>query len=921
MSERGGPRGGGERGGRRAGGGEGGRIRRLFRIRRVERDIAEELGFHFARTVDDLVAGGLSRDAAEREARRRFGTEWWYRRELVRIDRSAAIRQWMFDRLRGVKDSAIQVLGALRRSPGLSAAIVAALALGIGVNGTMFRIVDRLWFSPPAHIRAPDEVVRVLVERTSPFSGTYRALALSYPKYQDLRSARGFREVSAQGWATLTLGHGEEAERAQAALVTGNYFRMLGVRAALGRFFDEDEDLAGAAPVIVLSHGYWQRALGGSAAVLGESIDFGHGPYKIIGVAPRYFTGVDVRQIDMWLPLHSAGALLYGDGQYFTGRGMLWLSAQARLAAGVTPAAAAAEATALHRAGSEAIEGGDDDAAGAIAFGSLIPARAPFVPPEMNVARWLGAVALLVLLIACVNVANLLLARVVRQRHEIGIRLALGVPRGRLVVQLLLEGLVLAGLGGALAFVIAYAAAPALGAKLLPDVDWSATALGGRAIAVTAAIALMAGLLAACLPAIQTSRRAVVDVLSSRAAGGSTRSTARLRGVLVLMQAALSVLLLVGAGLFVRSLDYARSADLGFEPDGLLVADLTFARGSMTASERAAYFELAADRLQRLPWVAVVAASATAPFDMPSYRDRIDIPGRDFDDATNEGHASLHSVSPGYFDALGTRLAEGRVFTARDRDGAPLVAVINQALARAGWPSGDAIGGCLVLRDQCRTVVGVVRNVSDYSFEPTAGFHVWMPAAQLASDRSSPSIVPNRLFLRAESDHAALGIADVVRRELIAMDPRVRFVQVRTMHEVMSPYTRSWELGASLFSAFGALALLLAALGLYSVLAFDVAQRMRELGVRVALGATRGRLIGDVIGRGVRVVGFGVGIGLVLAWLLAPRLADLLFGVSPRDVVSYGSAAIALLLVALLASVVPARTAIRADPVHALRSE
>lgn len=897
------------------------RIRRLFRIRRFERDIAEELRFHFDRTVEELMQSGRPRDEAEREGRRRFGTEWWYRRELMRIDRGAAARQWLADRLRGARDAALQVLGAVRRSPGLSAAIVAALALGIGVNGTMFRIVDRLWLSPPAHIEAPDEVVRVLVDRFESYSGRRHATpALSYPDYEDLRSARGFADIAASTTTELTLGHGEAAERLTAVVATGGYFRMLGVRPAIGRFFDEADDIAGVAPVIVLSYGYWQRAFGGSTAVLGQTIDVGRGRYQIIGVAPRHFTGVDLSRVDMWLPLHPAGAagLVISDAfftQALTARPMLWLGAQARIAPGATSVAAAAEATALHRGGrAERIAAGRYDAEAEVVLAPMIAARGPLARPETDVAGWLAVVALLVLLIACVNVANLLLARVVRQRHEIGIRLALGVPRVRLVGQLLLEGLLLSLAGGALALGIAHLAAPALGTKLLPDVDWSATALGSRAILVTAVLAALAGLLSGLPPAIQAARRTVVDALRTSAAGGVARSTARVRGVLVLAQATMSVLLLVGAALFLRSLEHLRNADLGFEPRDVFVAFPTFAQGSITAAERAAYLRDALERLERVPSIDVAGLSDTSPFTNIIY-DQASVPGRDFTDTPNGGQANLHTVSPGYFDALGLRVTEGRSFGARDRDGAPAVAVINRTLARAGWPGGSALGGCVEVRETCLTVIGVVENPSLTSLEPTERFQVWMPAAQhsLATQ--------GRVLVRASGGRSAAHVKDAIRRELIAMDPRVRFVEVRSIREIMSPSTRSWELGATVFSAFGALAVLLAALGLYSVLAFDVAQRMRELGVRAALGATRARLMGDVIARGLRVTTIGVGIGLMLAWLLAPRLADLLFGVSPRDLISYGGAAIALLLVALVASAVPARTAIRADPVRALRSE
>lgn len=901
-------------------------IRRLFRIRRVERDVAEELRLHFELTVEELVTSGHSRAEAEREAGRRFGDAARYRHELERIDRGAAVRWRMTVRLRAVADTIVHALASIRRSRSVSVAIVIALALGIGVNGTMFRIVDRLWLSPPAHIAAPDEVVRLLIERRDWMSGERHAMpAFTYPGYQDLLAARGFADVVARTTTLLTLGHGEDAERMRAELATGGYFRMLGVRASLGRFFDEAEDVAGVAPVVVLSHGYWRRAFGGSTAVLGQSLDFGHGPFEVIGVAPRGFTGLDLDAVDLWLPLHSTGAILYDD-QWFTGRGMWWLTVEARLAPGVSAQAAAAEATALNHAGyAEEIEAGRYDADAEFVAASLIAARGPLARPEMDVARWLAIVALLVLLIACLNVANLLLARVVRQRREIGIRLALGVPRGRLVGQLLLEGLVLAAAGGALALVIADRLAPVLGEKLLPNIDWSAATSGPRSITVTVALVVLAGLLSALPPALQASRRTIGDALRTGAAAGVPRSAAMLRGGLVFAQATISVMLLVGAALFVRSLDRVRGAELGYSPRGVLVAWPTFTSGSTTPFERSAFFGDAPDTLRRIPGVMVAGASASSPFG-GVLADRVEVDGRELDQAPYDGWAYIHVASPSYFAALGLNISHGRAFGPEDRDDAPRVAIINRTLARAGWPGGNALGGCVGFEDRelpCLTVVGVAEDFATSSFTPDERFQVWLPAAQrpLASERSSAGIVPDRLVVRASTDRAAAGLVEAVRRELVAMDSRVRFVEVRTMREIMSPATRSWELGATLFSMFALLALLLAALGLYAVLAFDVAQRTRELGVRAALGATRPRLIGAVIGRGLRVSAAGILLGLLLARALTPRLDHLLFGVSPGDAVSFLGAAGALLVVALCASIVPASGAMRADPVRALRSE
>ncbi|MGH7480806.1 MAG: ABC transporter permease, partial [Longimicrobiales bacterium] len=425
-------------------------VRRVLRIPDVERDLDEELAFHFERTVEELMEDGLSESEAREEARRRFGDERFYRRELWKMDRATAARLRWAGRWEVVTDSVRFALRRMRRAPGFTAVVMLTFALGIGANATMFGILDRLLLSPPAHVADAGGVKRLMVERYVPFTGTREIQDhFSYPDYVDFTRARSFSAVAAHGERRLTVGQGRDALRVDASLVSGDYFSLLGVRPALGRFFSADEARVGGAGVVVLSDAFWQRQFGGERAVLGEVLDFGYGPYVIIGVAPRGFTGEDLDRVDVWLPLAPTTARMRGDTDWIDRRTWYWLRVVGRLAPGAVPSTAEAEATTLHRLGrAEAIEAGDYDAKVEVLAAPLIHARGPLASEESAVATWLAGVSAIVLLIVCANVANLLLARAVGQRRETGVRLALGSSRRRILGQALTESLLLAVVGG-----------------------------------------------------------------------------------------------------------------------------------------------------------------------------------------------------------------------------------------------------------------------------------------------------------------------------------------------------------------------------------------------------------------------------------------------------------------------------------------
>ena len=903
-------------------------MKRLLRIGSLERDIEEELAFHFAEAVEELKRRGRTHAQAEAEVHRRFGDEAQYRIALKTIDRSRERQMQWRDRVDAVGDALRHAMRGLARTPGMALGVVIVFALGVGANATMLEIVDRLLLRPPDHVVDADAVHRVVVDRFIAWQGDRsRSEYLTYPDYRDLHAARSFSAVAAYTARELTVGSGENATQVRGVLATGGYFDLLGARPHMGRFFTNEEAKLGGERVAVLGHGYWQRNYGGSRDAIGGTIDLGSGLYTIIGIAPRGLTTVDLTPADVWLPLEVAQVDLAGDN-WVDSRNWWWLRALVRRADGASVAQAQDEATALHLAGRgvtgerPAEAAADENAYPAdtrVLTYPLTVAERPDMGAEPTVAKWLAGVALIVLLIACINVANLLFARTLRQQREIAIRLALGVTRMRLIGRIVLEGAMLGLLGGAAALAVAYWGGGALRRVLLPDVAWNEFGLDRTVIVATAALALLAGILSALVPALQAARRDVGDVLR-RSSGGVTRSAMRVRTILSFVQAAMSVVLLVGAGLFVRSLGNIQDLDHGFDEDGLLFANVSVTRGSMTDEEESGLGWRMLERVQALPGIERAALTSAMPFwSFQSFSVRIE--GLDSLPTLPSGSPLAQLVSPGYFETMGMDVVRGRGFA----DGTEYVAVVNETMAdviEAGL-GDDALGHCLYYRDgaegapPCAPIVGVVEDArrQDLREEPAMQYYLNVPAhSALAADISGWT-----LMMRAPGGTES--VASMIQRETLALDARVRFVDVASLAERMTPLARAWRLGATLFTVFGLLALLVAGVGLYSVLAFDVAQRTREMGLRTALGAPVSRLLGMIVGRGLRVTAIGIASGLVAAALLAPWLEPLLFDVSAFDAATYLGVAGALLFVAVAASVGPAWRASRVDPNVALKTE
>ena len=883
-----------------------------------------EVEHHIEESADRLERDGRTREQALAEARRRFGDAALYRARLEKTERRRRRKMQGIERWWVVRSAFLQTLRTMQRRPGYALGVILTLGLGVGANSAMFRILDRVLFRPPLHVVDHERVRRVIVERALPRRSFTRSSDIAYQDFEDLQKHAGLAAVAPYRGYDLgvelddresTVGSAANASRVRTAEVGYELFALLGTRPAAGRFFGADEDREEAEGTAVISYEYWRRAFGGSETALGSSLDIAGRPYSIIGIAPEGFTGVELVPVDVWLPLRVAnsGAEWLRDPTYYN------IRAVARLAEGTGLAAAQDEATALHRAGRAAtVSAGSYDRDARIVLDPLIQARGPESSAESRVARWLGGVSLFVLVIACANVANLLLARGARRRREISLRLALGAERTRIVAQLVSESLVLAFLGGGLALLLAAWGGGALWKILLPGLALPGPPVDARLLLFTAIAAIVAGLASALGPALQSTRSDLARDLTGSA--GSSLARSPTRALLAAGQAALAVALLAGAGLFVKSVTEVRRLDLGLDVDQIALVELEM--GEIVRS-RTELYARAIERLLEVPGV-VSAAGTSHPFEN-SHASRVRASGWDSLPDLPGGPAIHQYVTEGYFSTVGLRVTQGREPSGRDGPGDRRVAWVSETMSKTLW-QGNALGQCLYLVGQapraapeepppavpCTTVVGVVEDASRESLVEDPYMAYYLPIAQGGEAIGG-------VYLRSEG--SAGEVAAAAAAALRALDPAIRFVAVRPLRDILDPQARAWTLGASMFTIFGVLALVVAAIGLHSVLAFDVAQSTREIGIRNALGAGRGRLLSSVLLRGLGTAAVGLSVGLAITLAAAPYVGELLFRVSPRDPLVLGVAATSLLLVALAASVVPGLRATRVDVVEALRTE
>jgi predicted permease len=888
----------------------------------IEHAVDDEFAFHLEMRTRELIAQGMRPDAAHAEALRMFGDmddARRYCRDLSERREKRVMRIELWD---GWRHDLTFAMRSLRRSPGFTFAAVITLALGVGANVAMFGIVDRLLLRPPTGVTAPELVRRLYFTQFSR-TESHTDASISYPAYVALaESMRPVATVGAFFTSEMVVGEPGESQRVNVTLATSTFFPALGVRPALGRFFTPEEDTppTGVA-VTVISHSLWKESFGGDSAVLGRPLTVAGKRHRIIGVAPPGFTGLEPQRVGAWVPLSVFGADVVGQfvkAPWHQARNIGWLRGIARVRSEALLQEGERLATAGFRGSLEARWSAArvDSARPRASLESLILERGPDRTPSARIAVWLAGMSLLVVLISCANVANLLLARALSRRRELAVRLALGAGRARLVTQLLTEGMFIAALGGIAALLVAWSGGRIVSDILLPDVDWGGTLFDGRTLAAAAVIVIGTGLLIGLVPALHASDISLVGSLKTGARDGGGRRSLTRAG-LVVMQAALSLVLLVGAGLFLRSLHNARSVQLGFSTDRVLTLNLDITGTGYSNEESMALYDQLHERVARLPGVESASLAFTEPFATTiSYA--ISIPGRDSVVLPPSGAPEVNAVTPEFFATMGTRILAGRGFRPDDRRGSTPVTVISEQMAASLWPGRSPLGERVCVDEladkPCFEIVGIAQEARWKSLRDDPPMQMYFALAQ------NPSTIPLRvLHLRTSGDAAS--VIRAVRDEVRQTAPRVLFADIEPLADNIEPEMRPWRVGATVFTLFGALALVLAALGLYSVIAYDVAQRTQEMAVRIALGARAAQVLRLVVTQGMRLAIIGIVAGTLIAVGAARWIAPLLFDTAPSDPLVLGAVAMTLFGVAVAASLIPAWRATRVAPGMALRAE
>ncbi len=815
-------------------------------------------------------------------------------------------------------------LRSLRQSPGFTLTAVLSLALGLGLNTTLFTLVDAVVWRPlPA--ANPAQLMNLFGRVEDPNGPGYTTT--SYQDYLDLaRQKDVFSGVAGHSWMFATLNRDGKAQMVTGEIVTGNYFDLLGVRPALGRLLLPADDAPGAPPVAVLGYDTWQHEHGGDPAILGKTLKIRNQPYTIVGVAPASFPGLlPGFSAELWLPVSRLEDIEPVGWQDWSGpptpsnrlehRGRRWMLAVGRLAPGASVEQARARVELLGKQLAAQYPETNKDRALA-----TFPASEVRVHPAVDGALRPAALALLalvslVLLVASANVANMVLARTAGRQREIGVRLAIGAGRGRLIRQLLTESLVLSALGGLVGLGMAFVASRLLATQGLPLPIHLAMKFhfDGRVFLFALAVAAATGVLCGLAPALRSSRP---DLVSTLKGGSSDGRGGRLglRGVLVIGQVAVTLFLLVGAGLIVKSLLRSLAAPLGLEPGKVAVATFSLGEVRYTKAQSEAFYRDLLERLRARPEVEGAAVVTRSPLSVNIHMNGVFLDDKG-SDAGEEGiPVDVTSTTPGYLKTLGIPLLAGRDIQESDIAGGPAVVVVNQAFAQKYWPGQNPLGKQL-WTDRGGKPLEVVGVAATYKVR-TPG-EAPRPFLQFAFAQNFSSA--GTVVVRGKGDPAAL--AALLKQEIAALEPELPLLECRTFEEMMGSVLLTARIGAALLGALGLLALALAAVGLYGVIAYAVNRRTREIGIRIAVGAQPGSVLGLVLGQGMRLVAIGIALGLPAAYAgtrLAARGFD---GLGSFEPLTYTLAAAVLAAVAFVANWLPARKAARIDPLLAIRRE
>jgi predicted permease len=797
----------------------------------------------------------------------------------------------------------------LRRSPGFTIAAALSLALGIGANTAIFSLVNAVLFAR-LPVEAPERLVRLYTSdaRNPGYNAT------SFPNYRDYRAQASsvLADVAAYDWAPLSLASGGEPEFLFGQIVTANYFDVLGVRPALGRGFLPDEDQH-SVPVAVLSHGLWQRRFGSDPGIVGRNVEMNGMAFTVVGIAPAAFTGLDVgARPELWLPMGLHARVITNDAEAYDDRRTLQFNVFGRLrdGVGIEQAAAAVKTVGERLAAAYPAENKDR-------YGTLVPLGLATLDGDTRQMARLAAGVLMtvvafVLLIACANVANLLLGRASARRREVAVRLSLGATRGRLVRQMLTESALLSTVAGVLGLLVgSWGYALLLGLRPESPVAFDLTGrLDPRVLAFTLAVAVASGVLFGLVPALQATRAELASDLKERGEGSGGRAGNRVRNTLVVSQVALSLVALAGASLFARSLDSARRLEPGFDAERLALASVHLGAQGYSQERGLTFYREALERVGTLPGVES-AALATHVALVGGGFGRTVFPEGVTGDVVGT-FVNTDAVTPHFFETVGTPVLRGRTFAETDREGAPRVAIVNEAMAKRFWPDADPIGRRFhFFGTEPYEVIGIAKDSAQWNIGEAPRPCAYVALAQNYSPYAT-------LHVRGARPQLLLA---PLRAELRRLDERLPIFDVTTFARQIETSLWAPRMAAGLLAAFGTLALTIAAVGLYGVMAFTVARRTREIGLRMALGAAPRDVLRMILGRGLALALGGIAIGTGAAALLARASRALLYSPSPFDLATFGLVPLTLVAAALLASYLPARRAMKVDPMIALRCE
>ena len=872
----------------------------MWRRKRMLKELDEDIREHIARETQDNIERGMSAEDARHAAMRKFGNVT----QVMEDTREVWSVVWLNQLLADIRFG----LRMLRKNPGFTAVAVLTLALGIGANAAVFSVVYAVLLRPLPY---KDPSSLIVLNETTPMVGT---VSVSYPNFLDWHNqSHTFSEMAAVRGVGFNLAGVTQPENISGGAVSPNFLSMMGVRPFLGRDFDASEEKAGTPPVILLSYSLWQSHFGGDPNIVGRTIKLDDRSFTIVGVLPSNYRSLD--KTDVMLPIGVWATDNPEDVKERGARGDLGVIG--RLATGVSLTKARAEMEGIAARLATEYPASNDR------FGvALQPVRDAFVSDIRPAILVLFGAVMFVLLIACANVANLFLVRGASRTKEVALRIALGASRGRIISQMLTESFVLAVLGGVLGLALAVAGIGGMSRLIPADMLSGATVnLNGAVLLFAACVVALASFIFGLAPALHSTKPDVQSELKEGGRGSSAGAGQnQLRAALATAEISLALILLVGAGLMMKSLYRLLAVDPGFRPERVLTMGMDL-RTQQYSKDPAVlnFWQQVLDKVRVLPGVEAAAVGTVIPLTDSHSRSDVTIEGMALPTPGNYPHPDVHIVSPGYITTLGIPLLRGRTFTDADDEKAPLVGMINAVTARRFFPKEDPVGKRFMFGHPSAknapkwcTIVGVVSDTKLYGLANPARLEVYVPLRQDAASEMT-------LLVKSGADPAALTSA--IREAVQSIDKDQPLFAISTMKELVSNSVATRRMTLVLLGLFSGLALVLGGIGIYGVISYSVAQRTHEIGIRMALGAPRRDVFRLVVGQGLKLAGIGIAIGIAGALGLARLMSSLLYGISATDFETFAGVSILLALVALLACFIPAQRAMRVDPTVALRYE